>query len=124
MVTLLILLGLGSPLQAQKPVQEIKPEKLAGFLEKHPDTQVVDVREEWERKKVKLPDSIHLPLGQISQALDLLKTDKPVVTYCKTGRRSRNAAEILQKMGFKEVYTIEGGILAYRKSVDPSLPSY
>lgn len=85
---------------------------------------MVDVREDWERKKVKIPGSIHLPLNEISSALEVLKVDKPVVTYCKSGRRSRHAAEVLDKLGFKEVYVLKGGIQAYTKEVDPSLQSY
>jgi len=120
----LVLALLCPPLLCRAEVKEIEPQKLASFEKKHPGTQVVDVREEWERKKVKIPGSIHLPLNEISSALEVLKVDKPVVTYCKSGRRSRHAAEVLDKLGFKEVYVLKGGIQAYTKEIDPSLQSY
>lgn len=105
-------------------VQEIEPQQLQEFIKNHPGTQVVDVREDWERKKAKIPNTQHIPLGQISSARNQLKTDKPVITYCKSGRRSLNAAEILNNMGFMEVYTLKGGITAYSVEVDTSIPKY
>lgn len=105
-------------------VREIEPQQLQAFIKNHPGTQVVDVREDWERKKAKIPNTQHIPLGQISSAQNQLNADKPVITYCKTGRRSLQAAEILNKMGFLEVYTLKGGIKAYSIEVDSSIPKY
>ncbi len=118
----LVLLGSSLPTRVIGQVKTLEPQQLAGFIKRHPGTQLVDVREDWERKKVKLPDSIPLPLGDISSAINLLKIDKPVITYCKSGRRANHAAEVLDKMGFKEVYTLKGGLDAYTHEIDPALP--
>jgi rhodanese-related sulfurtransferase len=105
-------------------VGEIDPAQLLSFMKKHPGTQLIDVREGWERSRAKLPKSQHIPMGEITSAVDKLDMDKPVITYCKTGRRSRHAAEVLEKIGFKEVYNVRGGIEAYSMEVDVTIPRY
>lgn len=105
-------------------VGEIDPSQLQSFMKKHPGTQLIDVREGWERSRAKLPKSQHIPMGEITSAVDKLDMEKPVITYCKTGRRSRHAAEVLEKIGFKEVYNIRGGIEAYSIEVDSTIPRY
>jgi rhodanese-related sulfurtransferase len=105
-------------------VQEIEARQLQGFIKKNPGTQLIDVREDWERGRAKIPKSQYIPMGDITTAMDKLDMEKPVITYCKTGRRSRHAAEVLAKIGFKEVYTLKGGIEVYSLEVDPSIPRY
>ena len=74
-------------------------------------TQIVDIRTETEFKLGHYPDSIHLPVNEISEEsvaekkLDLLAG---TVVYCNTGQRARVAANKLKKLGFKEVYYIDG----------------
>lgn len=112
----------GVILQAQ--VKEIEPQSLQSFMKKNPGTQLVDVREGWERRRAKIPKSKHIALQEISNAKNKLDLDKAVITYCKSGRRSHRAAEILEKMGFSEVYTLKGGIETYSIEVDSSIPRY
>lgn len=105
-------------------VQSLQPQELQSFMKNHPGAQLIDVREGWERKKAKIPHSTHIRLQDITTAKDKLDMEKPVITYCKTGRRSQNAAEVLEKIGFKEVYTLKGGIEAYSLEVDSTIPRY
>ena len=93
--------------------KEIEVLQLRSFMRKNPGTQLIDVRETEERRRGKIPRSKHIPLGQVSSSRDELNMDKPIITYCRSGRRSQTAAEILDKMGFKEVYNLKGGIKAY-----------
>jgi monothiol glutaredoxin len=56
--------------------------------------------------------------------LDELDRDRTVVCYCHHGMRSQRAAEHLLKMGFRDVYNVQGGIDAWSLHVDPSVPRY
>jgi rhodanese-related sulfurtransferase len=78
---------------------------------------LLDVREPKEFEGGRLPGAIHIPLSQLAaRAAELTKlVARPVVAYCDTGRRSRMAAGTLAKAGFKEIYTLAGGIAAWKK---------
>ncbi len=53
------------------------------------------------------------------QALAQLAKDKPVLVYCRSGRRSTAAAEVLAKLGFDVIRNLEGGIIAWQKAGKP-----
>jgi rhodanese-related sulfurtransferase len=78
---------------------------------------LLDVREPKEFEGGRLPGAIHIPLSQLAgRVSELAKfTARPIVAYCDTGRRSRMAAGALEKAGFKEIYTLQGGIAAWKK---------
>jgi rhodanese-related sulfurtransferase len=78
---------------------------------------LLDVREPKEFEGGRLPSAIHIPLSQLAgRVSELAKfTARPIVAYCDTGRRSRMAAGALEKAGFKEIYTLHGGIAAWKK---------
>jgi rhodanese-related sulfurtransferase len=78
---------------------------------------LLDVREPKEFEGGRLPSAIHIPLSQLAgRVSELAKfTARPIVAYCDTGRRSRMAAGALEKAGFKEIYTLQGGIAAWKK---------
>jgi adenylyltransferase/sulfurtransferase len=50
--------------------------------------------------------------------------DQPVVIHCKVGGRSEEAARILIEAGHPDVRSLEGGVLAWVRDVDPSQPTY
>ncbi len=58
------------------------------------------------------------------EALSELPQDKPVVLHCKSGARSAEALAALHKAGFRDAVHVGGGVLAWVKQVDPSLPTY
>jgi len=124
LVVTTVLLGFGGISGLRAEVKTIQPLELQAFRRKNPQVQIIDVRETWERKKAKIPRSKHIPLVEMSSAKLRLNMDYPVVVYCRSGRRSQHGAEILNKLGFTEVYTLEGGINAYSQEVDPSIPQY
>ena len=78
---------------------------------------LLDVREAKEFEGGRLPGAIHIPLSQLAErASELGKlVARPVVAYCEAGRRSRGAAGILAKAGFQEIYSLQGGVLAWKK---------
>jgi rhodanese-related sulfurtransferase len=110
--------------QAFAQVKGITPLDLKKMLKKNPEIQLIDVRETWEVERAKISGSRSIPLKEISSVHDKLDMSKPVITYCHHGPRGQTAAEILYKMGFVEVYNLEGGIHAYALEADTSIPLY
>ena len=90
------------------------------------DFYLVDVREPNEYEIVSIPGSVLIPKGDTlsGQALAELPQDKPLVLHCKSGARSAEALAVLHKAGFADAVHVGGGVLAWIKQVDPSLPTY
>lgn len=84
-------------------------------LEENPDNQIIlDVTEDFEREVFEIPNSYHIPLGQLRNRLNELDKDKLIIPYCAVGVRSYNAARILMNNGFKNVKIYPGGTSLYR----------
>jgi adenylyltransferase/sulfurtransferase len=88
------------------------------------DFLLVDVRETGEYEIVRIPGSVLIPKGELPSRLSSLPTDKPVLLYCKSGVRSAEALALLKGAGFASARHLQGGVLAWQKQVDPSLPTY
>lgn len=78
--------------------------------------QMVDVREQKEWDEAHIPNTFFIPLGQLMARVDELDKSRPVVTICRSGMRSLNAAEFLIAQGFTEVASMQGGIIAWHQS--------
>ncbi|WP_158849275.1 adenylyltransferase/sulfurtransferase MoeZ [Saccharothrix deserti] len=90
------------------------------------DFLLVDVREPHEYEIVKIPGSVLIPKDRIlsGEAFAELPQDKPLVLHCKSGARSAEALAALHRAGFKDAVHVGGGVLAWAREVDPSLPTY
>ena len=82
-----------------------------------PGALLLDVREAEEYAAGHIPDAVSVPLSGIEQAA--LPEGKPLFLYCLRGTRSRRAAGILKKRGYRDVRSI-GGIRGYRGSLERS----
>jgi rhodanese-related sulfurtransferase len=81
---------------------------------------LLDVREPFEFKGKRIRDAINIPAsGNLEKAADTLNKDFAYFLYCSTDYRSRNAAEALYKKGFRKLYNLEGGIVAWKKDNMP-----
>lgn len=98
--------------------------ELAAQLKKNPSLQLIDVREPHEREISNLEGSKLIPLGQFASRLSELNSADEIVIICKAGTRSARALEILASAGFKKVKNLKGGLNAWARDVDPSLPIY
>ena len=78
------------------------------------DMVLLDVREDMERLAWQIPDSIHIPLGEIRRRMEEIPKDKVIVTYCAVGVRSYNAARILMQNGWNQVRVLAGGTSFYK----------
>ena len=85
---------------------------------------LIDVREPSEYAINQIPGSKLIPLGSIAERANELDTADEIVLHCHFGGRSAKACETLQKMGFKKVKNLAGGIDAWSQEVDPSCPRY
>jgi len=94
-------------------VPEVSPVEARRLMEEDPGVQFIDVREHHERRTRHIPGTIHVPLGELPRHLHRLDPDRPVIVHCKSGVRSAAACELLQRMGFRQVYNLRGGIDAW-----------
>jgi monothiol glutaredoxin len=96
---------------------------LKGMLDRKEKLELIDVRTPEEIKLAKIAGSRALDGGG-RELLESIDRGTPVVFYCHHGVRSRQVAEQALRMGFKKVYNLEGGIDAWSREVDPSVPRY
>ncbi|UER54998.1 molybdopterin-synthase adenylyltransferase MoeB [Kineosporiaceae bacterium SCSIO 59966] len=98
---------------------------LAGWLQAG-DVDLVDVRGEDEAALVSIPGSRLVPLPRIlsGEAIGELPRDRRTVLYCKSGVRSAQALQVLRGHGYDQAVHLDGGVLAWVRDVDPTLPTY
>lgn len=85
---------------------------------------LLDVREPWEYRIVHLDDSVLIPMRQIPAAVDTLDRDRETIVICHHGVRSRQVALYLERLGFTNVVNLSGGMDAWAKHTDTTLPTY
>jgi adenylyltransferase/sulfurtransferase len=77
----------------------------------------LDVRAVHEIPKLKLPNSINIPLPLLEENLHRLNKNEPIFIYCQAGKRSLQALKILQKQGFRNIKSVIGGAMALNKCI-------
>jgi rhodanese-related sulfurtransferase/rubrerythrin len=75
---------------------------------------LLDVRQPGEYEQEHIPGAKLIPLSSLSDSTKEIDPEKPVITYCAVGGRSRVAAQMLSGLGFEEVYNLQGGIKAWQ----------
>ncbi|NOY48095.1 MAG: rhodanese-like domain-containing protein [Chlorobi bacterium] len=102
--------------QAKDPIQLLD---VAAFKKgiTNPEIQLIDVRtpKEYEGGHIENATLIDYFSSNFKETLLTLDKEKPLYLYCKSGGRSRKAAKILAEMGFKEIYDLKGGYMAWEK---------
>ncbi|WP_431685810.1 adenylyltransferase/sulfurtransferase MoeZ [Hahella sp. NBU794] len=119
--------GLATAVQNENnSVPSIDAHELKRWRDSARDFQLIDVRDALERDIVRIPGSQHIPAHRLldRDMLDSLSSNAPIVLHCKSGVRSQRALQSLRECGFDNVHHLDGGILAWIRDVDPSLPSY
>ncbi|WP_189115236.1 molybdopterin-synthase adenylyltransferase MoeB [Pilimelia terevasa] len=105
----------------------ISPAALRDLRAAGGDPLVLDVREPWEHELVRLAGSVLLPLDRLladPARVAELPADRRVVVHCKSGARSARALAALRAAGRTDAVHLDGGILAWIRDVDPTLPGY
>lgn len=104
----------------------ITPAELKAKFDAGENFELIDVREPHEYEIVNIKGAKLIPKDRIlsGEALAELPQDKPVVLHCKSGQRSAEALAALHKAGFSSASHLGGGVLAWAKQIDTSLPTY
>ncbi|MEO5582350.1 MAG: molybdopterin-synthase adenylyltransferase MoeB [Saprospiraceae bacterium] len=108
----------------KKPVKSINVKQLDSLLKQNANIQIVDVREAYEYDIANLQGEL-MPKSEVTNYIQKIAKDKQVVVHCRSGKRSSDVIELLQeKYGFENLYNLEGGILAWAKEIDQTMPTY
>jgi rhodanese-related sulfurtransferase len=107
-------------------MKQITPREAASWLNdaSRPKPVLLDVREDWEFQTCQLAGSLHIPMGEIPQRLGELDRNAEVVVICHHGGRSMQVGMFLEQQGFSAVNNLAGGVDAWAKTVDPTMPVY
>ena len=106
-------------------MEEITATELKQRLDNGDDIQLIDVREDNEVAYARIPNSVHIPLGQVLSRMSEIDPNRETVVHCKMGGRSARAIDALQRSGFQgKLINLKGGIIAWSDEVDPSVPKY
>ena len=113
----------GQEAQPRMDVPEITPRQLKTRLDRGDDLYILDVREPHEFQICNLNGHL-IPLGDLPRRVNELDTAREIVAHCRSGKRSADAVAFLQQAGFKKIWNLTGGILAWSDEVDPRVPKY
>lgn len=81
---------------------------------------LIDVREPFEIRKKGLKGAVNIPSsGNLESAADTIDKECALFLYCTTGFRSKRVAKNLYEMGFRKLYSLDGGIVAWKKEKLP-----
>jgi rhodanese-related sulfurtransferase len=106
-------------------IPELPPGEFLARRAAGTDMLLLDVREEWETQLAPVPSPlVHIPMGQIPDRLGELDPGRATVVICRSGGRSMQVAHFLASRGFVSVSNLAGGILAWSRDVDPTIPQY
>jgi molybdopterin/thiamine biosynthesis adenylyltransferase/rhodanese-related sulfurtransferase/molybdopterin converting factor small subunit len=103
---------------------DIEPLELAERLRSGQRLRLLDVREPHELEISHLDGALAIPLGELAGRLSELDSAQEMVVFCKSGGRSARALELLVSAGFRRVKNLKGGINAWAREVDPTIPQY
>jgi adenylyltransferase/sulfurtransferase len=104
-------------------VPEITPRELKARLDRGDNLLVLDVREPHEYQIAQIGGYL-IPLGDLPRRVNELDTSREIVAHCRSGKRSADAVAFLRQAGFKKIWNLKGGILAWSDEVDPRVPKY
>jgi len=108
----------GRPVVPEVTVQELKAK-----MDRKEKFVLLDVREPREYARAKIEGSTLIPLGFLSTRYAELDKGAKLIVHCKVGGRSATAVQFLREKGYDAV-SLAGGIDAWSKSIDPSVPRY
>src|SRR5712671_2981004 len=97
--------------EAKPSVKEITIEEARERLAKNPQAVLLDVREDLEWQKGHAREAVHLGKGVLERDLEQMfpEPNREIIMYCGGGFRSVLTADVAQKMGYRNVYSLKGG---------------
>lgn len=108
----------------EETMKEVTVQELKQLMDSGADFQLIDVREPHEADICEIGGQL-IPQGEIPDHVDEISKDKQVIIHCRSGARSGNMVQWLEKNhGFTNLYNLKGGILAWADQIDPEMPKY
>jgi rhodanese-related sulfurtransferase len=105
-------------------MKQLAPTDLKARIVAGDKLQLLDVREEWEFQTARIDGSLLIPMGEVAARIAELDSAAETVVICHRGGRSMQVAGLLERLGFPKVINLAGGVDAWARSVDPSMPVY
>lgn len=105
-------------------LEDLEPHQVAQRLASDSPPLLLDVRETWEVRLAAIPGSVHLPMAEIPARHDELPDDRTIVVVCHHGSRSHQVATWLATQGHSGLANLAGGLDAWAREVDPTVPRY
>jgi rhodanese-related sulfurtransferase len=100
--------------------KSLKPNDFSAQFKKEEKAMLIDVREPFEFRSSRLKNAVNIPSsGDLRFAADSISKEKALFLYCTTGFRSKRVAKYFCNKGFTKVYSLEGGISAWKKNHMP-----
>ncbi len=103
---------------------DITATELKQKMESGAHFRLIDVRETHEWEIAHIPGAQLIPLGALAAHMNELDSAEEVILLCRTGARSGKALDLLRGAGFRRLKNVKGGIVAWARDVDPSVPTY
>jgi rhodanese-related sulfurtransferase len=105
-------------------MKEVTVQELKNLIDSKVDFQLIDVREHHEYAICNLEGEL-IPQAEIPHHVERISREKQVVIHCRSGARSGNMIQWLEKNhGFTNLYNLKGGILAWADQIDPNVTKY
>jgi rhodanese-related sulfurtransferase len=102
-------------------LKNISAKELQQKIEAKENLFLLDIREEYERETAHIP-SEHIPMANVSQEAVNFPKDKEIIIICRSGRRAIPVADLLvNDFAFTNVSILQGGLLAWKEEIDPTL---
>ncbi|HSD29403.1 MAG TPA: ubiquitin-like small modifier protein 1 [Vicinamibacteria bacterium] len=110
--------------QDAEPLEEIGAAELKRRLDAGEPLEIIDVREPHEWAICRIPGTRLVPLGTLPAHMHELDSARTYVLQCRSGQRSAQALGVLRRAGFRRLLNLRGGVLAWAREVDPTMPTY
>lgn len=105
-------------------MKEVTVQELKTLMDNKAAFQLIDVRELHEYDTCNLGGEL-IPMAEVPHRIAEISKDKQVIMHCRSGKRSGDMINWLEKNhGFENLYNLRGGILAWAKEIDTSMPTY
>jgi rhodanese-related sulfurtransferase len=110
----------GGQVPDSSKIRSLPPAQFLAAYQKSEKSIMLDVREFFEYKKSRLKDAVNIPsMGDLDSSADTIDKHTDLFFYCTSGFRSKRVARYFYDKGFLSVYSLDGGIMAWRKAELP-----
>ncbi len=121
LLLVIVLLTAMSLFAEAQPVKKLDPQNFDKKLKESKEAVLIDVRTPNEYAQSHLANALSIDIyaNDFKSRVSKLDKTKPVFVYCKAGSRSGSAVDIMEDLGFKEIYDLKGGIISWQQANKP-----